>query len=391
MGHLIKILSLFWVLSIVGCLDLKKSDQSPVGIQGNGAGYGGGNGAGYGGGDNALTNARLLLVRSLIQFKDGVSQDDIANAEACLAQVRTPSLCNLLVGLAPTQKTFIVNFLKAHVQTLLDMNLGSNKVLFEFTNEFLGLSQSDGFTRDLAAKTKLGRSGNILFNTDAVQVMSDWERFQLITHELGHKLENISSDQKYVDDDSIIGPFSSGKIFLDTLGSALVGYLASGIGKTIVAFPTDKTCDSHTTGQLLASAPYYANKSQEALGLLPRIQTVSDSGTDFTLTAWIRVFDDLQESDSRYLGQVIFSNKDLNKILIEINFSLKINSKLIFSKDNINLSSIDLINKEMVTASSQYKNLANSYLKRHGLKKDSLINIIIHLSYQDTESNQYIH
>ena len=54
----------------------------------------------------------------------------------------------------------------------------------------------------------------------------------------------------------------------------------------------------------------------------------------------------------------------------------KINSKLIFSKDNINLSSIDLINKEMVTASSQYKNLANSYLKRHGLKKDSLINII---------------
>ena len=128
MGHLIKILSLFWVLSIVGCLDLKKSDQSPVGIQGNGAGYGGGNGAGYGGGDNALTNARLLLVRSLIQFKDGVSQDDIANAEACLAQVRTPSLCNLLVGLAPTQKTFIVNFLKAHVQTLLDMNLGSNIV-----------------------------------------------------------------------------------------------------------------------------------------------------------------------------------------------------------------------------------------------------------------------
>jgi len=54
----------------------------------------------------------------------------------------------------------------------------------------------------------------------------------------------------------------------------------------------------------------------------------------------------------------------------------KINSKLIFSKDNINLSSIDLINKEVAAASSQYKNLANSYLKRHGLKKESLINII---------------
>jgi rfaE bifunctional protein kinase chain/domain len=54
----------------------------------------------------------------------------------------------------------------------------------------------------------------------------------------------------------------------------------------------------------------------------------------------------------------------------------KINSKLIFSKDNVNLSSIDLINKEVETASSQYKNLANSYLKRHGLKKESLINII---------------
>lgn len=54
----------------------------------------------------------------------------------------------------------------------------------------------------------------------------------------------------------------------------------------------------------------------------------------------------------------------------------KINSKLIFSKDNINLSSIDLINKEVETASSQFKNLANSYLKRHGLKKESLINII---------------
>jgi len=308
---LLSFLLSFMLISFSGCLELKQTGKEGASnIQGNGAGYGGENGAGYGGGDNALTNARTLLVRALIQFKDGVSQGDIANADACQTQVRAPALCNLLVGLAPPQKTFIIDFLKAHVQSLLNMNLGSNKVRFEFTQEFLGFSQSNGFSRDLAAKTKLGREGNILFNTDAVQVMSDWERLQLIAHELGHKLEKISTNQMYIDDDSVIGPFSSGKVFLDTLGSALAGYLASGIGKTIVAFPTDKTCDSNTTGQLLASAPYYANKSQEAIGLLPRIQTTKDSGADFTLTAWVRIFDDLQSSDFNYLGQVIFSNKD---------------------------------------------------------------------------------
>ncbi len=308
------------LLPSLGCWDMGSGNKAPV-LSGNGAGYGGdprggnppsGNGAGYGGGDQSLAYARQLLVRGLRQFKDGVALNELGNMNACRENINSPILCNLLVSLAPPQKEYLQKFLNTHLTELLDMNLGANRVIFEFTTNALSLNTSSGSTRDLAAKTTLGRAGNIVYNSDAVQVMNDWERLQLITHELGHKLEKIDSTHTVIDDDSVIGPFSSGKLFLDTLGAAMVGYLASSIRKVPVGFPKTSDCDANTIALTLSGAPYFSGIGQEAVGVLPVLKTLNETRGDFTLTAWVRVFDDLKESDKEYNGQVIFSNKDFS-------------------------------------------------------------------------------
>lgn len=290
-----------------------------------------GNGAGYGGGDKALTYARKLLKLGLSQYRDGMERTAFGDFNAGCLNLNEPILCNLLIGLAPLQKEYLQTFMANATAQMLALNTGSTKVVFEFTDDSLNLVGADGTSRDLSAITKLGPEGSILFHADTVHSMNDWQRLQLITHEFGHKVVDVVAGYHFIADDGAIGPFPTGTLFLDTLGAAMATYLAGHVGKTAVLFPDpNSSCDTDSLNLMLLAAPYFKRPpvsdteldgdtsgltaglngpgGQVAEDMRAPLNTIDAAKGDFTLAAWIKFFDDLDQSDATYSGQVMFSN-----------------------------------------------------------------------------------
>ncbi len=273
-----------------------------------------GNGQGYGGGDGPLADARNLYIKSVTLLKDRFEVASFATSTAC-STVSEPILCNYLIGITPAQKTFLQDFVKQNAAKMIALNSGETRIKFEFTSEAIKTGNSSDSTRDLAAKTALSNKGSIVFHEPSVKALSAYRQIALLAHEMGHKTYTNLTPSHYIGDTGAVGPFSSGLVFLDTLGAAISIYLAGTVGKTAVTFPdTGLSCQVETLNTLLIGSPYYQKPST---GLGGQISSEADTflrsledGEKFTVTAWVRVFNDLPATAGDYAGETILSNID---------------------------------------------------------------------------------
>lgn len=271
-----------------------------------------GNGQGYGGGDGPLTDARNLYIKAVSLLRDGFEVSSFGSSASC-ATVSEPILCNYLIGLTPAQKTFLQDFVKQNAAKMIALNTGEYRVKFEFTSEPIKFDGAS--TRDLAAKTTLSNYGSIFFHEPSVKALSAYRQVALLAHEIGHKTYTNLTPSHYIADTGAVGPFSSGLAFLDTLGAAVSLYLVGTTGRTAITFPASAgSCQQETVNSLLIGSPYYQKPSS---GLGGQVSMEADTflkslalGEKFTVTAWVRVFNEIPNSAEDYAGETIVSNID---------------------------------------------------------------------------------
>ncbi len=126
-----------------------------------------------------------------------------------------------------SQKDFCQEFLRATAQSILRKGYNEKKFKFVLRSQPLHVVGPDGAPMVVAARTTLGPEGPIEFHRDSVKSMLPTQLLFLIVHEYLHKVEFQNS---YVDDNTPIGPFSSGRDLLDAVALALVK-LASDTGR----------------------------------------------------------------------------------------------------------------------------------------------------------------
>lgn len=116
------------------------------------------------------------------------------------------------------QQAFCRKFFLAISRQVLVLNQGDKRTSFVIRDEPLYILENGKMIR-VAARTPKGRSGDVEFDRDLVNVMGPQNLMLLVAHEFGHKSE---FEGRYLDDTTPIGPFANGRSFLDALGQAVV-------------------------------------------------------------------------------------------------------------------------------------------------------------------------
>lgn len=126
--------------------------------------------------------------------------------------------CTNLKELSSDQKDFCLQVFTESFTQFLILNLDTSKVKFILKEEQLLVYGPDGKPMPVAARTMLDKESPIEFHRDSIKYYSPYQTFLLIVHELGHK---IIFRGKYIDDDTPIGPFASGRELLDAMAKSL--------------------------------------------------------------------------------------------------------------------------------------------------------------------------
>jgi hypothetical protein len=158
----------------------------------------------------------------------------------CANDKVAPALCQRLANLPDDQREFCQKFLTENIDQFIEFSAHpestTNKIYkpveFKITDETLLIVDPEtGQGKAVPAMTKLGPEGPVYMNRALVRSLSPAFMLALMTHELGHKISLLDEkgSLKHVEDEEPIGPFTGeggGRMFLDTVGSALAIYAA---------------------------------------------------------------------------------------------------------------------------------------------------------------------
>lgn len=121
--------------------------------------------------------------------------------------------------LSPAQSRFCREFFFAIADGATALNTGTAKTVFVLRENPLLVTGPDGKPMPVSARTPLGSAGEIEFHRDSLRMMSPSQVLFLIAHEFGHK---VAFNGGFTDDNSAIGPFSSGRELIDSMADAIV-------------------------------------------------------------------------------------------------------------------------------------------------------------------------
>lgn len=278
------------------------------------------NGSGYGGGDGMLTEVRKLVIRGMYELGNQADLDTLATSGTCIG-VEEPLLCNRLLGLTSEQQNYVRAFAAAIASNVLALNIGPSPTAFRFSTQPLMVTYADGSIRQVAAKTKLGTTGDIEFYAPALTGTSQAEQMALLVHEFGHKI--AMSTGAFINDIGPVGPFTGpdgGRQLLDAYGAAVAVYMVKRIGKTSVMFPQNNTvCQSAAMSSILQQAAYFLPPDADEDVVESQVGQSSPALTSafnrvkanpFTLYAIARADNDIRNGIPSFKGNAIVSNMD---------------------------------------------------------------------------------
>lgn len=119
------------------------------------------------------------------------------------------------------QKTFCQEFFSTTSDQIFSLNSGDGKTRFVIRTEPLVVVGPGGEDIPVAARTPLGPMGEIEFHGERLRSMGPHSLLMLMAHEFGHK---VAWNSQYINDLDSMGPFTSGREFLDVLGEAVLEF-----------------------------------------------------------------------------------------------------------------------------------------------------------------------
>lgn len=114
---------------------------------------------------------------------------------------------------------FCRHFITATVSQFAALNRGDAQTKFVLTSDRLLVEGPDGRSIEVVARTPYGSEGVIEFNRPLLSRLGPQQVLQLLTHEFGHK---VSYQGQIVRDNNPVGPYKTGREFLDELGAAFL-------------------------------------------------------------------------------------------------------------------------------------------------------------------------
>jgi hypothetical protein len=126
--------------------------------------------------------------------------------------------CFNLKELSSDQKDFCLQVFTESFTQFLMLNLDTSKIKFILKEEQLLVYGPDGKPMPVAARTIMDKKSPIEFHRNSINYYSPYQTFLLMAHEFGHK---IIFKGKFIDDDTAIGPFASGRELLDAMAKSL--------------------------------------------------------------------------------------------------------------------------------------------------------------------------
>lgn len=121
--------------------------------------------------------------------------------------------------LMPEQTEFCRQVFTAVAPEILRISQGMDRTRFVLRDEPLLVIGADGKPMAVAARTALGASGPIELHRESVKTLLPTQALFLLTHEFQHK---AAYHGHFIDDNTPIGPFASGRDLLDAVASAVV-------------------------------------------------------------------------------------------------------------------------------------------------------------------------
>jgi hypothetical protein len=165
-------------------------------------------GTSVGGGGDPIYYYLEVTRRKLNDVLGKFHQTPEAVTEACAAP-----------GLRPGAQEFCRQFITATLDQFAALNRGDAHTKFILTSDPLLVEGPDGHLIEVVARTPYGARGEIEFNRPLLSRLGPQQVLQLLTHEFGHK---VTYNDQIVRDNDPIGPYATGREFLDELGSAFV-------------------------------------------------------------------------------------------------------------------------------------------------------------------------
>jgi hypothetical protein len=139
---------------------------------------------------------------------------DLCRCDDALA---SSPMCLRLRALNEPQRQLCIKTLLQNREAMMLMTAPDANVRVQWSNEDLNVFYEDGSTRPVDGIAER-RQRLITLNHDKFKSMSRLQRMALLTHELFHL---IPVDGKYIDDEPEVGPFATGRDYLDALGVAV--------------------------------------------------------------------------------------------------------------------------------------------------------------------------
>jgi len=123
--------------------------------------------------------------------------------------------------LTDEQKSFCLKFILETAIEFTQINAGTNKIKFIIRDTPLIVTGPDGTDINVVARTPLGPTGDVEFYRPMLKNLSPPDLLMLLGHEFGHK---VTFEGVNIGDNNPVGPFATGREFLDTLGDAIKSY-----------------------------------------------------------------------------------------------------------------------------------------------------------------------
>jgi len=168
-------------------------------------------------------NASGTVVRNggdpLFHFLEATRSSLVETLNILRAQPSESQKFCVLKNINPKQADFCRSFISQVNEQMIRLNIQNDKIKFVLKEDPLVVMGPDGKPMSVAARTELGSGGVIEFHRDSIKLMAPVQILFLLAHEFQHK---VSYENKFVTDDEVIGPFSSGRELLDSVARALV-------------------------------------------------------------------------------------------------------------------------------------------------------------------------
>ena len=124
-----------------------------------------------------------------------------------------------LASLSDQQVVFCHDYFLKVVPAMLLLSQGKSQTLFVLRDQPLYVEGPDGQPMVVAARTQLGPAGPIEISRESIKLMPPTQLLFLISHEFQHKSNYTGF---YVDDNSQIGPFATGRDLIDSVATSIV-------------------------------------------------------------------------------------------------------------------------------------------------------------------------